>query len=62
MRLRKMSSRRLHEDVLQLCHEDVSRPLGNVLEGKQCYTEDFFKESSLRRMFAGYQWMCPLLL
>ena len=38
----KMSSKRLQEDVLQLCLEDV-------LEDKKCYTEDVFT----RRMFAG---------
>ena len=37
-----MSSKRLQEDVLQLCLEDV-------LEDKKCYTEDVFT----RRIFAG---------
>ena len=50
----KTSSRRLQEDVLQLCLE-------NVLKGKKCYTDvlqkrlqDVFITSSPRQMFAGF--------
>ena len=42
----KTSSRRLQEDVLQLCLEDV---LKTSWKTKKCYTEDFFK-TFLRRL------------
>ena len=46
----KTYSRRIQEDVLQLCLEDV---LKTSQKTKKCYTEDAFSTSSPRRMFTG---------